>query len=366
MPGRFDVEGVAAAFTEAAYDPSKWSAAMDRVAQATHSHGATLLPIRGRLPDMPFSPSLGESVETYINDKWVERDERYRCTPVLAQKGVATEFDFTTPDAMSRHPYYQDFLGKLGLRWFAGVKVASGDDFWCCSIQRTIQQGPFSAGELEQLARLSNRLSSAAALARALGFARIEAALDAFEVSREAVALLDRCGEVIRLNSRTERLLGPDLRVVQRRLVSVDREATTALDRALHAALWSNNHGGLLPPVVLPRREGKPILAHVSRPRGIASSILAPCQLVIVLVDLDARIEIAANELMQVFGLTPAEARFAGQFVQQDSLEAVARALGITYESARNVLKKILSKTGTHRQADLVSLLAHFPKRDRD
>ncbi|WGR98244.1 hypothetical protein MTX26_28935 [Bradyrhizobium sp. ISRA443] len=143
MRGRFDIESVAAAFTEAAYDPSKWSAAMDRVAQATDSQGATLLPVRGKLPDIPFSLSIGESVETYIKDKWVERDERYLCVPALARRGVATEFDFTSADAMARHPYYQDFLAKFGLRWFAGVKVASGDDFWCCSIQRTIQQEHF-------------------------------------------------------------------------------------------------------------------------------------------------------------------------------------------------------------------------------
>src|SRR6266849_1314280 len=365
MRGRFDVESIAAAFAEAAFDSTKWPTAMDHVAQATQSYGAVLLPVRGRLPNIPFSLSMGESVESYLKDGWVERDERYLATPIIAQRGVATESDFITTDAMARHPYYQDFLARFGLRWFAGVKVACGDDFWCCSIQRTIQQGPFSPDELDQLAKLSSRLSSSAALARAVGFARVEAALDAFEISGEAVVMLDRCGDVLRLNSLAEQLLGLDLHINRRRLVSFDRDATAALDRTLHVALCSETNGGLLAPIVLPRLEGRPILAYVSRPTGIAFDVMSPCQFVVVLVDLDARVEIAESELTQVFGLTPAEARFAGRFLRHESLEGAAKAQGITYESARNILKKILSKTGTHRQADLASLLAQFSKRGR-
>jgi PAS domain-containing protein len=76
-------------------------------------------------------------------------------------------------------------------------------------------------------------------LAQAFGFARMEAALAAFEASGSPVAAVDRASEVVRLNAAAERLLGPDLMVVRRRVTSFDRDATAALDRALHALLWA-------------------------------------------------------------------------------------------------------------------------------
>jgi len=71
---------------------------------------------------------------------------------------------------------------------------------WPVPIQRSIKQGPFTPAEVQQLASLSRQLESGAALAQAFGFARAEAALDAFNVSGSAVVLLDRCGEILRLS----------------------------------------------------------------------------------------------------------------------------------------------------------------------
>jgi hypothetical protein len=216
----WNVDDVCAAFASAAVDPSLWNEAMEKVTAVTASFGAGLFPIHGRLPDVPRSESMAPSFDSYIRDGWVHRDERFRGVPTFARRSVFTEFDFTTPDEIARHPFYQEFLAPHGLRWVGAVKVAFGEDFWILSIQRSIAQGPFAPAELEWLAQLSQRLTAAGALARAFGFARAEAALAAFEVSRLAVALLDRCGKVIQLNSAAERLLGPDLQVVQGRLTS--------------------------------------------------------------------------------------------------------------------------------------------------
>jgi DNA-binding CsgD family transcriptional regulator len=54
------------------------------------------------------------------------------------------------------------------------------------------------------------------------------------------------------------------------------------------------------------------------------------------------------------FGLTPAEARLVLRLIAGDSLQAIAKALGIQYETARGQLKSVFHKTGTRRQAELV------------
>jgi DNA-binding CsgD family transcriptional regulator len=43
-----------------------------------------------------------------------------------------------------------------------------------------------------------------------------------------------------------------------------------------------------------------------------------------------------------------------------DTLEAAAAKCQISYQTARNQLKAVFAKTGTHRQSELVSLLARL------
>jgi len=56
--------------------------------------------------------------------------------------------------------------------------------------------------------------------------------------------------------------------------------------------------------------------------------------------------------------LTPAEARIALGIARGDALAAIAKAHGISIATVRTQLKSVFAKTGTHRQAQLVALLA--------
>jgi DNA-binding CsgD family transcriptional regulator len=273
---------------------------------------------------------------------------------------VTTDLDFITPEEIARHPYYQELHGAHGFRWFAGVLVASGDDQWGLAIQRTIEQGPFSPREARRLAALSRKLGSAAALARSLGFVRAEAALDAFQVSGSAVVLLNRLGEVLRVNAAAERMLETNPRIVKRRVVSTDRDATAALDRALHAVLWSRSASALMPPVPLPRPGKRPVLAYPVRLAAVSADALAACQAVLVLVDPDARPRPPEAALRSGFGLTAAEARLAMQLAAGETLDDAADALGIAKETARVQLKAVFGKLDLHRQSELVALLARM------
>jgi len=336
MAGAFgDFGSLTEAFMAAAVDPSRWDAAMDVAAQATDSFGAALTPLRGPTPAMPSSESMLPTIDAFIRENWVERDERSRAIPALMRRGVACEFDFTTPEAMARSPFYQELLRPHGLQWFAGVRVGDGEEVWCLGIERSTVAGPFSQPELDRLAALSRSLAGAAKLACALGFRQIEVMLDAFEVSHSAVALIDRGGEVIRLNPSAEHLLGPDLQIVRRRVVSRSHDATQALDRALRDLIWLRSPEACQPPVVLPRQNGRPIIAYPSRLAGAVREGFAPAQGFIVFVDLAARSTVVERDLRRVFGLTVAEARLADRLLNEESLEAAAASLGISYYTCR-------------------------------
>lgn len=362
-----DLAALTTVFSAAAVDASRWEGAMDAAAQVTGSVGAALLPIRGLLPTVPLSQSMHGLFAAYSRDNWHERDERRRGIPTMVRRGVMTDFDIVRPEEIGRNPYYRELLAPFKLLWFAGVKVAAGDDLWCLTLQRSPSEGPLSRGDVRRLGSLSNNLSSAAALARAMGFARAEAASDAFEMSGTAVVLFDRRGEVLRSNQAAEAVLGSsDLGIVNKRLVSWDPVATASVDYALHTLLWRKDGLSLLPPIVLPRREGcRPVLAYPSRLAGIAADCFSPCQAVVVLVDLEAKLDLTESDLKAAFNLTTAEARFARRLLGGEGIETASKKLGIAYETSRRHLKSIFNKTGTGRQAELVALLARFGARQR-
>jgi DNA-binding CsgD family transcriptional regulator len=353
-------KAVASAFVDAAISPELWVKAMDTIARETLSVGAILIPMQGAIPNIPVSESIRLVTEAYFRDGWWMRDERFRCRDTLMCKGVADDFDFITAEEMERHPYYQEFLRPFNLKYFAGVKMTAGDDLWCVSIQRSPQQGPFAADEKRELAALSQQLSSAAALARALGFASANAAMEAFEVSGSAVALLNRRGEVLRLNDPAKVMMSAEVRIVQKRIVWQDKEATATLDRALHVLLWAAAASALMPPVSLPRRGRRPILAYPLKLSSVSASVLADCQALLVFVDLEKRVRPPQEVLHSTFALTAAEARLAIRLASGAPLEVVAGELRISKETARTQLKSIFQRTGVHRQSELVGLLACF------
>lgn len=73
--------------------------------------------------------------------------------------------------------------------------------------------------------------------------------------------------------------------------------------------------------------------------------------------DPQARVRLPPELLMQIHALTPREAALASAVAEGHSLADFAEARGCTEETARTHLKRVLEKTGTHRQADLVRVL---------
>src|SRR5260370_18168993 len=241
------------AFADAALDPSLWVKALDIVTSLTGSQGAILVPAEGEgLRNIHLSELMVGAIESYFRDGWHLRDERTLGIDTMMRHGVVDDLDISSFDRIKQHPYYQEFLAPQGLRWFAGIRVASGEDVWCLSIQRTINQGPFSEAEKRQFAKLSERLSASAALARALGAATAAGALQAFEVSGKAAVLINRHGEAFRINKSAEKLLHGDVRIERRRLVASDPGAKAALNRSLHALMWQRANGGVSGPPPFP------------------------------------------------------------------------------------------------------------------
>jgi DNA-binding CsgD family transcriptional regulator len=75
----------------------------------------------------------------------------------------------------------------------------------------------------------------------------------------------------------------------------------------------------------------------------------------------EAQRHATALQLMQMFGLTQAEARLAHALVQGSTVDEYAEAQGLAMPTVRSQVRAVLDKTRTARQQDLVRLLSAIP-----
>jgi DNA-binding CsgD family transcriptional regulator len=358
-----DLGRIESAFADAAIDPSLWVRALDVVTRETGSFGATLLPITGAvIPNVPATKWLGEVTEHYFRDGWHLRDHRYAGIHVMMKDGVVDDTDIIDPDSMRNHSYYQEFLAPHGLRWFAGVKVACGNDVWCLSIQRGIRQGPFPSEDKALLGTLSRSLSTSAALSRAFSTWTVKGALNAFELSNTAVALLNRQGDVYEMNPAAETMLQGDIRICGRKIVSFDPAASSALARAINHVMWRPTGAAMAPPVPLPRTGRSPLMAYPARLSAVAANALADCQAIVIFVDPEERRNASEALLQSGFGLTQTEAKLAARLATGASLDDVSHEFLISKQTGRTHLKRIFAKMGIGRQSELVALLSSMAR----
>ena len=63
------------------------------------------------------------------------------------------------------------------------------------------------------------------------------------------------------------------------------------------------------------------------------------------------------DDLQQLYGLTPTEASIVGELINGRSVHSIGRTHRVSTNTLRTQLKSIFAKTGTQRQAELVSLV---------
>jgi DNA-binding CsgD family transcriptional regulator len=101
-------------------------------------------------------------------------------------------------------------------------------------------------------------------------------------------------------------------------------------------------------------------VAVLSIPESYKSSIRTPCALVFV-TDPAASPKSRAGFIRTLYGLTPTESRLADLLLEGLELRGVAERLGLTIETARFHLKRVLTKTGVRRQTELMRLMLSLP-----
>jgi DNA-binding CsgD family transcriptional regulator len=340
-------------------DPARWAGILEDLAISFGGMGAGLIPQSGSEGAIATA-SLRDCLQTYVSESWAEQDsESHRRARAINMRGeVALDSDLI--DRGDRYvPFFDDFLPRFDGKGWAGIGLRTGPDFWSLTLHRSVSQGAFEEAERAILQQFSVRLHEVGSLAHLAGRVTLSAVANSFDQIAKSVVAIDQTGRFIHANATAQRLLGPSIHVAGGRLVLRDRHAAAEYERVINR-LQRLREGKTLraAPIIVRRENATPLVIRVLPVDGAAKSPFVCARALLLLSEVSGPGRTEWQVFGRAFGLTPAEARLAELLASGNSLEYAGDALGITRETARSRIKAIFQKTDTHRQGQLVALLA--------
>jgi len=344
---------------EAALVPELWTETCERLAREVKSSTASIFTIDHQgTHRYVTTPNLAE---TFV--RFAGSDLRFsNLRPERAMQRFPFSFarstDILTADEYARDPIQRAFIEPAGMEWEAGW-VFQEPTGHTVVITLMLAKGldNFSDEQLARLNVLKPDIARAAYMSSRLAFNEARSMTETLSLLGLPAAVIGDNGRVIAMNPEIE-ALSPRIRTgAEDRLVLEGAGADALLYDAIQ------RYKAQVVPTVqsLPMmsRHGAPaLILHLLPIRRAARDIFSRSMAVVAVTEVGKVGPPDMRVLCGLFDLTPAEARVARGIAMAGRPEAIAASLGISLETARSHLKRIMSKTGTTRQAELVLLLS--------
>ncbi|MFY9476178.1 MAG: hypothetical protein WAQ08_00660 [Aquabacterium sp.] len=363
---------------EAAIDPERWVTVMEQVSQSLNAAAITLLmhdfstsgvadgPPGVVVRTVGFEPAyVANYIEHYAGTNvWVRNEE------TLAE-GVAVTSEMLYPqDKLDSTEFYGDWLRPQHLKHcIGGIIVRHGPVAVKLSALRSGRVGCYTEPELDFYRRLLPHLKRACQINKRLEEERhrdapaIAASQWAAHSTHMGILTLSDSGQVLAANPRGESLLrgASPLRLCEGKLAGQQAHDTAQLVKTLrhtvsrgeaaHARLGGEGPWGTCYVTMMPAPTNT--FWTVSEHRKLVLCLITESTL--------ARRVASARQLMELFTLTPAEARLARAIAQGNSVEDHVRAEGVRPATARTQLQSIFAKTGVSSQRELILRVLTLP-----
>lgn len=364
-------EGLLAQIYDAALSPPAWNKVVGSIVQALGGDVGALLVREERQTGADielialsgYPPTALGAYERHFAALDV------RMAPLVALPSSTAYVDDRTMAfvEIEKSEIHNEFYHPMGLAHGMGLNLFSeGDRFGFISTHRAPTKGGFRPDEVALLERLSPHLVRALQLQRQVLRANalssgFRLALDHFQT---AAFLVEPMGRFIAANLAGEAILrdpASPLHVHANRLTARRPADAVALDRAIKHAGSGFGREAAIPaaPLRLKQGQDKPSLSIMAAPLRPADPIgfaTAPTVLLFA-TSAQAGMIIDPAVLRPLFDLSPSEAEIAASLCSGSALEAIASQRGVSRETVRFQLKRILMKTETNSQAQLVALL---------
>lgn len=369
-----EIERALDACYEAVVSPEGWREALDGICSAMDAAAIMFYPknLSDETAPVPCSEAYDAFLPDFLAGGWYENHYRSeRGWPMLRGAGrpiALVEHDLATDEERRKLPHYNELYLKHGYPGFAAIGFEIGSEQWAMCALRDHGQGFFSREDAARMAPLAAHFRRMVRLAERFETACVSTSLEAMDRLGRPGAVLSKDGRVCVMNQAAETLM--------RR----SADAFFFRDGRIHATHAESNRGlqalilSMLAPSTAERRDAHTVCVRVERPGrrpvlvealslgalGMSQSLHAHVVLLFSDPDAAAAAPGQAERLVAAFGLTPSEADLAVRLGEGTELSEAADQQGVTRETARQRLKTVFSKTDTHRQGELVSLLARL------
>ncbi len=349
---------------EAAVVPEIWPRAIGRLAEIAGCTGGLLFAHSGQGTNWVASKEFAPVFQRFMEQGWMNRNARMAGLLAHGGTGFVTDHDLFTDEEMERTALYTDFLRPEGYGWGTAthVRSSSGDNI-VFTLERKFELGPVSRRETLLLDGIRPHLARAAVLASKLQLQRAQASLASFEKAGSPAALVGSGGAVSTINPSFEALLGQVI-IRARGSVALDDERANALLQKALADLARDRLGGTCS-IPVPRKDDSPaFIIHVLPIRRQALDIFSRAQAMLVVTTSERSLQIETSLLCELYDLTRAEAAVANGLLEGLSVDELSASRGVTRETTRSQIKRVLAKTGCRSKADFLrrlAPLAHFP-----
>lgn len=267
---------------------------------------------------------------------------------------------------VARSEFYQDFLIPEGLRYAIGSCVLrSATSEYVIGMQRGGDHPGFSRNEEALVRRLVPHLGRAFQLSEELEGHRRRAAIQsaALDTSGNGLIAVDIHGNILFADRHGERLLRQGKHLQSRRgmLVLSAPIFQQRFMRLLARCACTGEPGSLQLPDAGNGTPRYSLTLFMPKPVDDLGSGGSLRSLMCLFTPLTNRRLVTMKQLIELFGLTPAEARVAKALATGTTLEDYAAAENLKLPTVKTQLREVFAKTNTRRQAALVGLLNSIP-----
>ena len=289
---------------------------MQQLAEAAEAGGATLLRLRGNRPLAGLSSTGWVHADAAMLAGHAPPSPRRFFPDHVFARGFLGDTNVWPDDELRRDPYFQEFLRPRGVFYPAKARLcADGDERISISLKRLSHLGPYEPQDIATLDSLLPKLEMAVRVARRVLDAEASGMTRVLH-HRGPTFELDSCARVLRAHGADAADL--DLVVRNDRLITVDRLAQPALDRAVATAVRAPQVPAVIPII---NRCGDRSFLYVLPVTGRARDVfLATAGLVVVVQPDHPKPGRLPAFIRQALCLTEREAQIAGLLAEGLSL----------------------------------------------
>lgn len=358
----------------AATDPSHWPIFLRELAHTLNAKSGIIRVIdeRNTAIRANIHYNLDPALQKAHSEHYVKQDIFVEVLKTVPAGFIATSEQLFSPRELRNNEFFADYMKpQENYHVCGGLAVRNEDCVFKFAVQRDLKSGPFGREDETYMRRLVPHIQRAVNLGHLLNLTRqqAEAAENTLNALSVGVLLLDQQRRIIHMNDKAEDLLAQRCGLAAHAgRIGVshagDRKAFQAALEAVKTRLALAQ-----PPIpealLLSTQPGKPRILVVACPaRTGARAFDGPwpaVQTVLLVSNLADAGLVNRDILMSLYGLTTAEARLACALSQGHELAELSTEWGLSRETLRTHLKRVLTKTGTSRQSELVRLLTGKP-----